>query len=522
MTAISYSTNQKTGYEYGTLYESVRNGEKTRKVYGEHLGRVIDKKRQVFFSRKRKLFQYDSETGKFLPPPPDAVVPKRKSRLKVPPRPVTYPVGDVYLIHKFVEGLGLHPLLAEAFSDKLDSLKAMLCFYMTSGLSNCHACEWLDTSYAKFLFPKAALSSTQVSELLKYLGDPSRRQTFFKAYLRWFADRYQKADVGNILIDSTGLPNSAHFSLTAVSNHNGDINREARLVYVVQQSTGLPIHFRCIPGNIVDVNTIRRTILELKQYGVNTNYAITDAGYLSEENLKVFYEEGISFLTRLQPNRTLYKEVVKKHLPEIKEKGVVVKQKGRLIRVLKTHGYIGKKVDKKGNVIFQGYPAYVYLCVDEQRLALEQLKLVEKVVKGDVPLEKYTQQLESKGVFMLVSKRSIKPEQVVGLYYTRQQIEQVFDFGKNYARMLPLSIQEEETLQGHMLLTFLATIVVKILAGKFEEAGASPVKPALANLATHTCTKFEDLFITSEPNKLANEAYKAAGIEYPISLPACS
>ena len=54
MTAISYSTSKKTGYEYGTLYESVRNGEKTRKVYGEHLGRVIDK-REFLEKRYRAL-----------------------------------------------------------------------------------------------------------------------------------------------------------------------------------------------------------------------------------------------------------------------------------------------------------------------------------------------------------------------------------------------------------------------------------------------------------------------------------
>ena len=41
---------------------------------------------------------------------------------------------------------------------------------------------------------------------------------------------------------------------------------------------------------------------------------------------------------------------------------------------------------------------------------------------------------------MLVSKRSIAPSKVLEIYYTRQEIEQVFDLGKNYAGMLPLSV----------------------------------------------------------------------------------
>ena len=41
--------------------------------------------------------------------------------------------------------------------------------------------------------------------------------------------------------------------------------------------------------------------------------------------------------------------------------------------------------------------------------------------------------------------------------------------GKNYAGMLPLNIQKEETFNGHMMLTFIATIMVKMLLGKWNE-----------------------------------------------------
>lgn len=46
-----------------------------------------------------------------------------------------------------------------------------------------------------------------------------------------------------VLIDSSGLPNSVHFPLTAVSNHNGKINRELRIIAVVQKDTGMPLFF---------------------------------------------------------------------------------------------------------------------------------------------------------------------------------------------------------------------------------------------------------------------------------------
>lgn len=44
-----------------------------------------------------------------------------------------------------------------------------------------------------------------------------------------------------ILIDSSGLPNESHLPVTGVNNHNGIISLEVRVIYVVQQSTGLPL-----------------------------------------------------------------------------------------------------------------------------------------------------------------------------------------------------------------------------------------------------------------------------------------
>lgn len=37
-----------------------------------------------------------------------------------------------------------------------------------------------------------------------------------------------------ILIDSSSLSNSAYTPVTAISDHNSDINYEVRLIYVVQ------------------------------------------------------------------------------------------------------------------------------------------------------------------------------------------------------------------------------------------------------------------------------------------------
>ena len=193
----------------------------------------------VFFNRERGLYKYDEERDLYLPAPSDLEVPKRKSRLKSPARPITYSFGALYLLDEFMKKERLYDLFDEHYADKIETLKAMICFYITSALSNSYAHDWYANSYASKLFPKASLSSTQISEFLKYIGEPSRQMSFLTKYLQWFRENYGRDDLGNILIDSTGSPNSVHFSLTAISNHNGEINQEVRQISMLFNSQQL-------------------------------------------------------------------------------------------------------------------------------------------------------------------------------------------------------------------------------------------------------------------------------------------
>lgn len=112
----------------------------------------------------------------------------------------------------------------------------------------------------------ATLESQRVSEFLAELGPKNCYRSLFRAYAPYISDT---EDGDNILIDNTGLPNNIHFPLTAISNHNGDINTEVRLIYVTQQSTGLPLYSRYCSGNVIDVSTLTSTIYELKNHGIN-------------------------------------------------------------------------------------------------------------------------------------------------------------------------------------------------------------------------------------------------------------
>ena len=79
----------------------------------------------------------------------------------------------------------------------------------------------------------------------------------------------------------------------------------------IEKKGNYPLMFRAVPGNIVDVSTLPRTITLLSEYGMPTDLSLLDAGYFSAENMQVLYQSGIDFVGRLpERNKNLYNEIL--------------------------------------------------------------------------------------------------------------------------------------------------------------------------------------------------------------------
>jgi hypothetical protein len=384
-----------------------------------------------------------------------------------------------------------------------DTLKAMLAYYIICSMANRYAQDWWEGSYARILYPKASLSSQRISDFLAAIGDEYSQREFFSEYFNFLERSGNRT--GNILIDSTGLPNSIHFPLTAISNHNGAISNEVRLIYVVQQNTGLPIYFRYCPGNVIDTTTLTRCLAELKEQGINTKFAILDAGYYTEDNIQELFSQKISFLTRLKENLKLYKGIVADHIDTLESRDNLVEYNGRFV-------YIKCVPCKLGE-----HNAYAYIGLDIERKSSEQQKTFKRAKVKNLTNDQVYDAIQRQGIFILISSRRIAADKVLPLYYTRQQIEQIFDLGKNYADMLPLRIRSEETLRGHLLLTFIATIILKKIQDAVKKTSITPMSLFL-NLRNQKCKVYQDKVITQEAFKKANDCYKLFGIKCPVSI----
>ena len=512
--------NIVSGIEYGTLTSSKRNGTKVSKSDQTYLGRVIDKEKGIFKSRERGLFTYDLKTNTFGNVPPEYCEPHKERKTKYPRRPtLVVSFGDIYVLNQYIANSGFYDAVDQIGYRNLDTLHALLSYYILSPHANRHAFDWWDLTYAKQLFPKAQIKSQRISEALADIGSEEAKQSFFKEYFHYLAKDEtcctdSKSDeyfTDGILIDSTGLPNAIHFPLTAVNNHNGKISEEVRLIYVVQQQTGLPLFFRYVAGNVVDVTTIHRTVAELKANGINTNMAILDAGYYNGKNADVLCEARIPFISRMNSNYKVYKRAIKNHLDTLESRNNLVRFNNRAIYVKCIPCRIGEKEDRS---------AYAYLCRDLTMRNELQKHLLERAVDQDMADEEVYDAMREHGIFVLVSTKKISHKEILQVYYTRDQVEKVFELCKQDGKILPVSVETEATFRGHLMMTFMAAVVLKMLS-KNLSATSLTTESAFMNLHEQHAILYEETkqLITTEPTKNMNIVYDALGITCPVTLP---
>ncbi|MDR1992137.1 MAG: transposase, partial [Nitrososphaerota archaeon] len=499
--------DHKNGKQYASIYTPRRNnGKKVNDP--QYLGRVINKEKGIYHNKTKGTFTYTIENG-YTPYTPDPNNPQTQNNQKE--EKLILDFGDAYTLYTALTKTGIHKLLHELIPQQKDTLLSIIGYKLLSTTNaNKYANDWYNGSYTNILYPKANLTSQRISDFYQQIGDEKIQRQFFKNYLQHFYPNQQNIGV---LIDSTGLPNDIHFPLTALSTHNGVTSNESRLLLVVDQKTGIPLFFRYNAGNIVDVSTLRATIAELRAYQVHISHALIDAGYYSEANIRLLYGEEdeagcgvISFITRLGTNLKLYKTLLLEHGQDVVQAKYMVMYRERLVYV------------KRVEVDLFGHGGFAYIVLDHARREEEVYKYAKSVLGlGEVDYGEMDVDLKFKGFCVLISSERVDVKEILSLYYLRQMVEQVFDVSKNYADVLPLRVHSEDAFRGHLLLSFICSVVF-LLLNRLLEGSVFCAGGVFVVLRNQKCKVFDDCILVKEPTRKVNEIYKKLGIDSPLRL----
>jgi hypothetical protein len=398
---ISYQVRKSDGKTYATFCPADRrHGGKDK-----YLGIVIDKKNGIFYNRNRGYYRFTLEHGLSDLGAGELAYQTLINNRDLSQRHQTLCLdfGDSWFLDRVLTLSGLKNVLIKAFPNEADTLLSLILFKLLDDNANSYAKRWQEGNYAKYLYPSARLESQRISEFLDRLGDEQVKRNFFDLYIPYMK---KISDVSeNVLIDSTGLPNDIHFDISAISNHNGVISREARLIYVVERNTGFPIFFRYVAGNIVDVSTLRVTLNLMKAYEIDIHHSILDAGYSSDANLKKLISDKVPFLIRLPDNKA-----TKKYL---KEHGTGVVNEANSFKYGDRRMFMKREEYKVGNTT-----CYAYIAVDFNRQFDEQNKYLDR--KDDATKKaknkKTGKSFDELGYFVLLSSENLEVKEILPLY----------------------------------------------------------------------------------------------------------
>lgn len=503
---INYTDSAKT---YAVACTSKRVNGNPRHDY-IYLGKVIDKERGIYQNAERGVFTFNPQTREFGAAPSDVV--EQQQIASTPDHSYSLCFGGSYLVNEFLYKCGLMDVIDKIEYSNKDTLHTMVLYYILATMANSYADEWYRHDIVNLLYPRANLSSETISYFLQRLGSTEQDFLFREEYIDFVLKHYDKDK--NILIDSTGLPNSEHLYLTRTNVHNGKVSVESRLFFVVQRKTGLPLYYSVMPGNVVDVSTLDFTLQNLEALGVNVDSCLIDAGFNSADNLDLFYTEDhqcrIDYITRVKSNDQELSAMIRDNLATIDEdKANFVNFHDRYLFIVRKEIRVGSHKDN---------PAWMYLGYDRDHASEELHSLHKRARKKKLTDEEIFATMKSEGLFGVISGRKYECEEILPAYYQRQSVEQIFDFAKNYTKMLPLATQNENALRGHLLLSYIACCTVKMIQLQLK-ADQMLMGSRLSCMSLQHCIVYKSRIVIEPADALANETYTSCGIKCPTSIP---
>jgi Transposase len=460
--------NKEYAYEITAYWDPV---EKKPRQKTRYLGLVVDKEKGVY---KRKE-------------------PKER------PEKLILDFGDVHLLYEFMKQADLVSLLDRIFGDKTRYLLALLCYRLCYASAMSYAGVWYEGSISRFLFRDVNLSSQRISDFLKSIGEERVQRDFFERYLAPFMDAKE-----GVIIDTTALPNQIHFPFNAWGYDDGEIDKQVRFLFVVDKDSSLPLFFRYLPGNVVDVSTLGTTVEELKKLGVKTSFFLLDAGFFSEDNIKGLQREKVDFLMRMPSGKLIYKELIKRETGDLESFDNAVRCGERALFI------------KQKRITLYGKKAYAHIVLDPERKGRETRELLLNAMEQPEDKKDIEFKLRKKGMMILVSSFKLEKEEAVPFYYMRQAVERLFGFSKDDLRLIPLRVHKEETLRGYLLLMFMALVVFVLL--KKAIGKKHTVEEVLLTMRNLKCKVYDNEILIPELTKRQKEFVERLGIIVPKKM----
>ncbi len=345
--------------------------------------------------------------------------------------------GNSMLLHKAISDL--KPLLIEGFPDYWEEIYALAIVRVTCNVPLKRVKdEWEKLYNAESIEP--GLNPKNLSEVLHNVGvDKIGQEIVFRGLL-------DQSD--QLVYDLSTMFSRSMNIRQAEKGYNKDNIQvpQIDLALLCSVDTGLPTYIRSLPGSVRDIKSLYNTINELDIHG---KVLVLDRGFFSEDVMKFLAGKKINYVLPTRRNSHYYDTRI--HLK------AHISYHGRLILCGR------KKLDDR----------YLYL-FEDQDLKLEECKtLYKKLGEKNIDKKQLRKKIKKAGKIFIISNQDLQEQEVYELYKKRERIEKLFDSYKTALDADKLYLQDDESVFGHVFISFLSLYVYCKLEGVLKKAGLS-------------------------------------------------
>lgn len=461
--------NKRTGITY--VYESVSYWDKDKKQ-----------------SRNKRvcLGKLEPITGELVPskrlkPMPEKVIPQDPA--------ITASaeiVGGSVVLDAITERLGLGALLKSCFPKEYSQILTMAYYLVSRGAPLSHCGTWCKTHAHPY---GELLTDQRITEVLRAITTGGK-QTFLS---RWMKNILQD---DYLCYDITSISSYSELNEYIKYGHNRDNEKlpQLNLAMLFGQSSGLPVYFQRMPGNITDVTTLNNLLETFKALELKSLNYVMDKGFYSKKNVDKLLVVKAKFTVSVPLNNKWVQHAIDEiytiiHSPEgyrkVDEEILYVHSRlypwGKDNRRCYLHLYYNAR--KRADAVDQFNEKLVNYkeelesgkLIAEHQEAYDDFFVVKTTPKRGIQVsyntEDVSQYINRYAGFQAILSNSIKdPVKALQIYRNKDIVEKCFDDLKNQLDMKRLRMHSSATADGRLFIQFIALIYISALRKEMRKS----------------------------------------------------
>jgi transposase len=448
---------------------------------------------------KRKYIGKLDEEGRFIPNLFYSTALELRSLQQEQPRSKSSPVGTyfgaTYLLQAIAEKTGIREDLQEAFPADYQKILSLANYLaMESDSPMYRFSHW----GVKHWHPYGQeLGSQRISELFATLAEEARMR-FFRS------QKERRGEKEHLAYDTTSISSYSQLMNHVKYGYNkdGDSLPQINLALVFGQESMMPIYYRKLPGNITDVTTVRKLLLDIDYLGFRKVKLVMDRGFYSAGNLNALFQQHYKFLIAgkskvrwigehidavrqsiqhfscYEEEQEVYQSTTMTTWPyeEQDPQGQLLQSVPRRIYV---HVYYNGQRAEEEKQSFLKDLADLKSCLQEGNCAPNQEEMRDtffycktspkrgwRVTSNEVAIQEH---MKTFGYFVLLSNEIKDPSLALSIYRNKDLIEKSFGNLKNRLNMKRALVSSSESLDGKLFVQFVALMLVSYIHKVMKE-----------------------------------------------------